>query len=220
VAVATVCAVFALSACDTGDGTTLQDPVAPTTLPPIDTTPLESVAIDPTDALLATVAPPDDVAEPPAPLPGETGLRLFTPWAEGGPIDARFGCDGSNAAPPLSWSDLPDGTVEVAVALVDESNLSNGRPFVHWVMAGLTPATPGLAEGEVPIGAIQALNFFGNVAYDGPCPTLGETNSYRVTLFALNQQVELADGTPATQLLDLIDATAIESASVLGTSTR
>ena len=217
---ATLCAWFALTACDTGDGTTLQDPVAPTTLPPIDTTPLESVAIDPTDGFPDTVTPPAEVGELPAPLPGETGLRLFTPWADGGPIDARFGCDGSNVSPPLSWSDLPDGTVEVAVALVDETNLSNGRPFVHWVMAGLTPATPGLAEGEVPLGAIQALNFFGNVAYDGPCPTLGETNTYRMTLLALNQQVELADGTPATELLDLIDAAAIESVSVLGTSTR
>jgi phosphatidylethanolamine-binding protein (PEBP) family uncharacterized protein len=41
-----------------------------------------------------------------------------------------------------------------------------------------------------------------------------------LTVFALDQQIELADGTPAAELLDVIGTVAIDSASSTGTSSR
>ena len=209
---------MAASACDSGDGTTLRDPTTPTSFPPPDTTPLSSAPI--TTAVLT--APDTTLA--PATLPDEEptdGFRVFAPWVDGGEIDPRFGCDGSNVSPALSWTDVPDGAVELAIAFVDEDNLSNGRPFIHWVMGGISPDSPGsLAEGEVPVGAVQALNFFGDVAYAGPCPNPGETNTYRLTLYALGQQLELLNGSPATEFLDTVAILAMEATDLSGSRSR
>lgn len=216
-----------LAACDIGDGTTLRDPVAPTTLPPPDTTPLETVPLDDTlpfdDAVLDGVPGVESI---PAPIvtdendSTDTDLRVFTPWADGGPIDVIHTCDGANISPALSWAGIPEGTQEMAVSLVDESNLSNGRPFVHWVMSGIDPDVDRLGEGEVPPGAVRGLNFFGEVGYTGPCPDPGTTSTFTLTVFALNQQLELADGTPAAELLDVIATVALDSTRSTGTVTR
>lgn len=213
-------ALLALAACDTGDGTTLKEPSVPTTIAPIDTTPLASVAIDPAVTAAPQLPAPDPVDAPAVEPTGS--FQLFAPWADGGPIDTRYSCDGSNVSPSFSWADVPEGTAELAVAFVDETNLSNGQPYIHWIMTGIDASTntTSVAEGQVPIGATQALNFFGDIAYAGPCPNPGETNSYRLTVFALNQQLEAADGTPATELLDLINTVSLDSSSVTGTHTR
>ena len=217
-----------LLACDTGDGTTLREPTTSTTLPPADTAPLPSVAVTDAgggdDALPGSVViEPLPTASAPAADDGASSvldLTLFAPWADGGPVEARHGCDGGDVAPALSWIGVPDGTSELAVALVDETNTSNGRPFIHWVMAGIDPAAGGLAEGEVPSGAVQGLNFFGDVAYAGPCPEPGTTATYRLTLYAVGQQIELTDGAPAADLLDLVETVAVASSAVVGTSSR
>ena len=220
-----VVTLIALAACDTGDGTTLREPTAPTTQPPFESAPISSVPLD--DPSLDGSPALETLPLEPAPAGGDSNvddpaaaLRVFTPWADGGVIDLRYTCDGSNAAPSISWSGIPDGTAEIAVALVDESNLSAGRPFIHWVMAGIDPALDRLGEDEIPPGAIQGLNFFGDVAYTGPCPDPGTTGNFVLTVFAAGQQLELADGTPAAEMLDVISTVAIGTASSLGTATR
>ncbi len=215
-----------LAACDTGDGTTLELPVAETTLPPPDTTPVSS------DPLQGDVPEIDDLlldSDPAAsggfdddvtPTGADSGFEIFTPWAEGASIDTRYTCDGDNASPAISWTGLPEDTAEIAISLVDESELSNGRPFVHWLVAGIDPSSERIGESDVPDGAITGLNFFGDVGYAGPCPNPGDTHSYQLTVYALGQQIELADGTPAAELLDLVTTVSIESASSTGTATR
>jgi Raf kinase inhibitor-like YbhB/YbcL family protein len=216
-------ALLALTACDTGDGTTLRTPTAPTTLPPVESAPISSVPID--DPSLDGA--PAIETLPAGPPPSDDGstvaaeeLRVFAPWADGGVIDLRYTCDGSNSAPSISWTGVPDGTAEIAISMVDESDLSAGRPFIHWVMAGIDPTTERLGENEVPPGAVQGLNFFGDVGYGGPCPDPGTTGTFVLTVFALGQQLELADGTPAAELLDLVGTVALDSSSSLGTATR
>ncbi len=216
-----------LGACDTGDGTTLRDPTAPTTQPPPDTAPLSTEAIstssDPSgDQLTAdTIAstfgePADDVASFSSP----NGLAATTPWVTGGVVERRYTCDGSDASPAVTWDGVPDGTTELAVAVVDESDVSAGRPFIHWVISGLSPTAGGLGENEQPPGSAQGINFFGDVGYTGPCPDPGVTNTYSLTVYALSQQLEIADGTPAAEMLDFITTTAFDSASILGTASR
>ncbi|NND74781.1 MAG: YbhB/YbcL family Raf kinase inhibitor-like protein [Ilumatobacter sp.] len=203
---------LALVGCDTGDGKTLKDPVG-TVAPPTTTAPVDVQDVVPGDpALTATL---------PASLPADdVGFRVFAPWSDGAAIDPRHTCDGIDVSPAVSWVAPPAGTVELAVAVVDDS-ITNGPPFVHWVIAGIDPAAGSLLEGTPPVGAVQALNFFGDVGWGGPCPPPGEgAHDYRLTLFALNQQVELADGTPATDLLDFVELVAIASIDVVGTYGR
>jgi Raf kinase inhibitor-like YbhB/YbcL family protein len=202
-------AAIVAAGCDTGDGKQLQpyDPAdypsqtVATTVPPS-----EEFAIDP---------------EPDADLGPEIGgveaFDLAAPWLDGGDIDPRYTCDGFDVAPALSWGAVPDGTVEIAIALVDDSAVSDGRPFVHWVIGGLDPAEIALVEGDAPPGALQALNFFGDVGYGGPCPPPGDdAHLYRLTAYALNQQLEVADGDLATEFLDTIAMLTIASTDVTG----
>ncbi|WP_420450712.1 YbhB/YbcL family Raf kinase inhibitor-like protein [Ilumatobacter sp.] len=222
-------ALAGLGACDTGDGTRLADPTSPTTLPPPDTSPISTEPLG-DDGGVDVTRDPLAGAEELDPVAGgslvasdiaDAGeLEIFAPWLAGAQIDPIHTCDGSGVSPPIDWVGLPAGTADVAVSMVDETELSNGRPFIHWVVAGLGPDATGIGEAEVPPGAIQALNFFGDVGYAGPCPPPGETHVYRVTVHALGQQVELVDATPAAELLDFVESVAIASASTTVLASR
>ena len=86
-------------------------------------------------------------------------------WPNGAAIPARHTCDDPDVAPALSWTTVPVDAVELAVTMVDlDAN------FVHWVMFGISPTRTGLAEDEVPPGAIQWPNDFGDEGYGGPVP--------------------------------------------------
>lgn len=203
-----------ITACDTGDGTTLRDPDP--NAPPATDVPITPTTLDPAES---SVAPAPDSTDT-LPPPDTPAMELFGPWPDGGEIDPLFGCDGSNATPALEWIGVPDGAAELAVTMVDESDVSSGEPLVHWVMWGLGPERLGLAENEAPPEAFLALNSFGNVAYDGPCPDPGTTAVYRVEVHALFQQLELADGTPAGEVIDTIELLSIGDAGIVGSSTR
>lgn len=221
-AVAGLTALVGLVACDTGDGKTLPEPngtVAPLTVPPVTTLFAPdaggTLASVPLDSDIGDAAG-DDLGALPTPA-GPFGV--VAPWADGDPIEVINSCDGADLAPAISWHDVPEGTVQLAVALVDES--VDGTPFVHWVLAGLDPAEISVAEGTTPAGAIRGINSFGNIGYNGPCPPPGDAaHVYRLTVFALSQQVELMDGTDADQLLGFIDAVAFASTAVTGTFAR
>ena len=87
--------------------------------------------------------------------------------------------------------------------------------------AAFVAAEIALVEGDVPPGAFQALNFFGDVGYGGPCPPPGDDpHLYRITAYALNQQLELADGDLATEFLATIATISIASTDVTGNYQR
>jgi len=216
--------VCTLAACDTGDGKTLKDTVVPTTLPPPDTAPLESIALDGagtgqlpsvplevgsnTDSVEST----DPVAE---------AMQLIAPWNDGTPIDAAYTCDGVDISPPLSWRNVLDSTAEVALSMVDVTADSGDGPFVHWVVTGLDPAIGSLEAGALPPGVVQATNSFGNVGWGGPCPPVGdEPHVYRFTLYALGQQTELGDGVPASEALPYLLELTTATAEITGTYAR
>jgi len=220
-----------LAACDTGDGKDLRpvdpDSTTTSTVPgstvpgsigagSLDTGPLPSI---PLDGTTPGVAAADDAIEDDAGPDGS--FQLFTPWNEGDPLDERYTCDGDDVSPPLSWASPPTGTVQLAFVMVDESAVDDGAPFVHWALAGVDPSEVSILEGTVPVGAVQATNSFDDIGYGGPCPPEGDpAHLYRVTMYALNQQVELADGAEASELLDYIDMVAIASVDVTATYQR
>jgi len=208
--------VLATAACDTGDGKALPEPTG-TMAPPTVPTTTELVR----DGVGTLASLPIEPAPTGVVLPAPVGaFALTAPWPEGAPIEAINSCNGQDLSPALSWTAVPEGTVELAVVLADES-VGDGTPFIHWVMAGLNPNEISLIEGDTPGGAIRGLNSFGNVGYDGPCPPAGDSaHIYRLTVYALGQQVELADGTPSADLLGFIQTVAIGSADVTGTFAR
>jgi Raf kinase inhibitor-like YbhB/YbcL family protein len=215
----TVAVVLTLIAvgCDTGDGKQLR---------PYD--PADYPAPAPTTEVGDSIGPVENFDDavnsfPPADVDAVTpeSFTLTAPWLDGGAIDARYTCDDLDVAPSLSWGGVPDGTVEIAITMVDDSAVSDGQPFVHWVVAGLDPNEIALVEGDLPDGAAQALNYFGDVDYGGPCPPPGDDpHLYRLTAYALNTPLQLADGTLANEFLEAIAQATIGSTDLNGTYQR
>ncbi len=102
-------------------------------------------------------------------------------FSPGGTLPTPYTCDGAGNPPPLTWSDIPKGTVELVLALSDP----DAGGYVHWMVAGLPPTAVGLAAGKLPPGAVVLANSKGTHAYTPPCPPKGDTHSYEFTLYAL-----------------------------------
>ena len=141
-------------------------------------------------------------------------LSITAPWRDAAPIDPRYTCKGANIAPALSWTAAPEGTQEIALTMVDQD-----ATFDHWTLTGIAPDVVSLAEGQVPTGAVAALNGAGTAAYTGPCPPAGATHTYRITVHYLNRALLLAAGGVAADAHTAIDAATIASAQVTGTFT-
>lgn len=90
-------------------------------------------------------------------------------------IPAKFTCDGRNINPPLLISDIPDGTVSLALIMDDPDVPKVLKPdgmFDHWVVYSI-PVAPGQTAIEIPEDAkmfVSGLNGTGQESYTGPCP--------------------------------------------------
>lgn len=129
---------------------------------------------------------------------------LSAAFAMGAAIPAEFCC--SRVSPPLSWSQMPDGTKSIAV-LCDDPDSPAGD-WVHWVLFNLPPNTTELAKGmppnaTLPNGAMQGVTDYGRNGYDGPCPPPGRAHRYFFKVFALDVKLAL---TPKARKSDLVKA--------------
>lgn len=183
-------------------------PVAPpvVTLPP---SPAPSSTAEATEAPTPTAT----VAVPPTNQPAELELTSSA-FAEGEPIPARYTCDGADDQLPVAWSEVPDGTAELALIQHDP----DAGGFVHWVVVGIPPDAAALGE-NLPQGARHGTNDFGNARYDGPCPASGK-HTYVTTLFALAAPLELGDAPTARQVRRAADGVTIATAQLRGTYRR
>jgi Raf kinase inhibitor-like YbhB/YbcL family protein len=216
-------AVGALAACS-NDGRTLSPPGPDQTLSIITTSssPSTSAPASTSEVSGSTVVTTNgsgalglgtQVIEPGA----SAQLRMSVPWADGGEIAARFTCAGEDVSPSITWTGVPSDAVELALLFTDLDSDPPG--FVHWLVAGLDPASTGIAEGRVPTGAAQALNGFGDTGYRGPCPP-ESTHTYLVTLYALRERSGIKDGDASgDDLLTSLESRAIGSTAVSGTVT-
>jgi len=114
-----------------------------------------------------------------------------TAFADGDPIPKLYTCEGDDVSPPLSWSDVPNGTRSLVLIVDDPDAPDPAAPrmtWVHWVLYNMAPDTMGLAEGivELPSGTKSGLNDWKRVGYGGPCPPLGR-HRYIHKLYALDR---------------------------------
>ena len=144
--------------------------------------------------------------------PEAEGPIIAMPWASGGAIPAQFTCKGADVSPAIGWSALPEGTVEIGIVVTD----LDASDFVHWVVAALDPAVGQVPQNGVPEDAVQSRNDFGTAGYKGPCPPSG-THSYAITLYALGQPSQLADGGDPREAITKLEQNALASNVALGT---
>lgn len=156
----------------------------------------------------------DDTSVTPAeprPIPG---FELTSPaFAEGASIPLEHSCEGPS--PELAWAGVPEGTVELALTLLDP----DAGNFVHWVASGIDPGSTGLAAGAA--APMESENDAGRPGYFGPCPPKGDLHRYVFTLYALGSPLELERGASPSEAVATVQAgDATATAELTGTFAR
>jgi Raf kinase inhibitor-like YbhB/YbcL family protein len=208
--------LLAVAACG-DDGRELRAPDPDQTTTSASTTSITSTTIATTEVAAGTGGGNGSASTggnaAPSVAPGT--LRLSSPaFGEGQAIPTEYTCLGDDVSPPLAWSGVPAGTGELALVVRDP----DADGFVHWVVTGLPPTIGGLARGNPPAQAVEALNDFGRAGWSGPCPPSG-THNYDFRLYALAQPSGIAAGTDGAQAASEVEsAPAVASAALSGTA--
>ena len=160
----------------------------------------------------------------PAHLFAQSQLTLTSPaFASGAAIPVEFTCKGADRSLELSWSGAPKSTVTYAL-IVDDPDAPGGT-FFHWVAynipASKTSLPAGVPQGsEIPGGAINGMNSFGHLGYNGPCPPPGKTHHYRFHLYALDSALEVGDKADGATIQSAIKGHVLAEAELVGTFQR
>ena len=140
-----------------------------------------------------------------------------------GYIPKKYTCDGGDASPEISWSNLPKGTKSLAL-IMDDPDAPVGT-WVHWVLYDLSANLNKLEEGILKKKTVvdaqqslsQGLNDFKKVGYNGPCPPRGSPHRYFFKLYALDEFLGLKPGKVAkTQLLKAMEGHVLGQAELVG----
>ncbi len=101
-----------------------------------------------------------------------------------------FGCKGGNHAPVLSWKNPPAGTQSFAVTVFDP-DAPTGSGWWHWIVYDIPAKATGLPANatakNLPAEAKQGRNDYGEHAFGGACPPVGDKpHHYVFTVHALS----------------------------------
>ncbi|MEU3349878.1 YbhB/YbcL family Raf kinase inhibitor-like protein [Streptomyces sp. NPDC006700] len=120
-------------------------------------------------------------------------------------------------SPGLRFKDVPAGTAELALSMVDLENQK-----IHWLQVGLPATAAGTQAHALTHGARELLNDFGEATYDGPCPPAGHTHEYQLTLYALRNPLPASFGqnTSPSQTLKELRSQAGATAVLVAPYTR
>ena len=115
------------------------------------------------------------------------------------PLEQVFngsGCTGQNISPDLEWSGAPKNTKSFAITVFDP-DAPTGSGWWHWIVFNIPANVNRLARGagsgkaQLPEGAIQSRNDYGQIGYGGPCPPPGKPHRYIFTVYALKDKLPL-----------------------------
>ena len=150
-----------------------------------------------------------------------------TAFAEGAPIPKKYTGDGQDVSPPLSWSNLPAGTKELAL-ICDDPDAPTAEPWVHWVIYKIPLDLPGLAEGigkaarlKEPAALLQGKNSWNTVGYRGPKPPPDHRiHHYFFKLYALEARLAVEPGLTKATLLEEMSDHVLGQGQLVGTYLR
>ena len=149
-------------------------------------------------------------------------MKLTSPAFEHeGTIPTQYTCDGENTSPALHISDVPEGTICLALIMEDPDVPKDVREdgmWDHWVVWNIPSDTTDLPETIVPPG-IQGHNTRGTLGYQGPCPPDKE-HRYFFKLYALDTTLDLKEGSTKQELLNVIEGHIVAEAILMGTYDR
>lgn len=147
-------------------------------------------------------------------------LKITSPaFGHGTVIPERFTSEGDDVSPALSFTNVPDGTRELAIVCHDpDAPLTHG--FTHWVLYGIPAETTGIEEGG-GLEFTQGVNDFDKMGYGGPAPPPGHgRHHYFFHLYAIDSELQLGAGLTQRDLLAHIDDHIIEQNRIVGSFKR
>ena len=180
----------------------------------------------------------EDSAQPPE--AGENALAVDIVAPQGGPIDvvspafgdgeaipAMYAAEQQNISPPLDWAEGPDGT-ESYVVMVEDMDVPEDPPFVHWLVydipadvTELREGVPGAPQLPLPEGAKQGTNDRGSTGWFGMRPPAGDpAHDYHFQVFALDTTLDLPHGASRAELLEAMRGHVLSAGEVVGTYER
>jgi Raf kinase inhibitor-like YbhB/YbcL family protein len=148
-------------------------------------------------------------------------------FENGSAIPFKYSADGLGISPPLSWSNLPQGTQSVAV-VVEDPDAPTPEPFVHWLVynvpAGINaiPENVGHDATISEIGsAMQGKNSSLKIGWAGMAPPKGDTlHHYHFQVFALDRTLDLKPKAGRTELFNAMAGHVIGRGEIVGTYQR
>lgn len=157
-------------------------------------------------------------------------IRLESPaFVDGGTIPIKYTCDGQDVSPPLSWSNVPDGTRSLLL-LTDDPDAPRGT-WTHWVIYHLPANLRALPEALPPEPSVkfttdgveytarQGRNDFRKPGYGGPCPPSG-THRYFFHIYALDNLPALNPNASRLDILNTIKGHILAEGRLMGRYSR
>ena len=157
----------------------------------------------PISTQVATVTPSPNTQSSPS------GWTVTAPWVNGGEVNIRYTCDGEGLSPPLVWTQGPEMARAYGVVL----SPTNDPATVLWAMANIEPTTRNLVEGLAPTNALVGVNSAGSVGYQAPCPDVGQSQQFDLSVYAQEFPLELPQNSPAVDIAATLENEALEIVS-------
>lgn len=143
-----------------------------------------------------------------------------------GTIPLEYTAYGDNKSIDLSWSNLPAGTVQLAL-VCDDPIVPMPQPFVHWVAYNIPATASGLPanlmkDAEVTgvaglEGMINGVNGTRQAGYFGPRPPVdGKLHAYHFRVYAIDADLDLAPGLNKADLLAAIEGHVLATGMLMG----
>jgi Raf kinase inhibitor-like YbhB/YbcL family protein len=144
-------------------------------------------------------------------------------FVNGETIPKEFTGEGGNQSPALEWASPPEGTKELAL-VCEDPDAPRAEPWVHWLLYKIPGNVRKLPQGippteriQLPPGALQGLNSFGNIGYGGPMPPPGHgSHRYYFRLLALDTELPAEAGLSKDELLAAVEGHVLGTAELMG----
>ena len=147
-----------------------------------------------------------------------------------GTVPDEFSAYGDNKSIDLNWTNLPAGTVQLALICDDPIVVEIGMmptPFVHWVAYNIPASASGLPAGmptDAEVmgldgldGMINGLNGTRRSGYFGPRPPAnGTLHAYHFRVYALDADLGLEAGLNKDELLAAVDGHVLATGLLMG----
>ncbi len=126
-------------------------------------------------------------------------------------IPKKYTCEGENISPPLKILDIPKNAKSLVI-IVEDPDAPVGT-FDHWLAWNITPKELIPEKAKAPV---EGRNHFGELRYRGPCPPRGPAHRYYFKVFALKDKLDLASGSPKSELEASIIGHVLATAQLIG----